>query len=40
MPNLRILSQKNNELTLFILSLAITVTTNTSDRLNVSLVYV
>ena len=39
-PNLRILSRKNNEPTPFILFLAMTVTTNTSDRLNVSLVHV
>ena len=39
-PNLRILSRKNNEPTSFILFLAMTVTTNTSDRLNVSLVHV
>ena len=36
-PNLRILSQKNNEPTPFILFLAMTVTTNTSDRPNYSL---
>ena len=35
LPNLRILSQKNNEPTPFILFLAMTVTTNTSDRPNV-----
>ena len=39
-PNLRILSRKNNEPTPFILFLAMTVTTNTSDRPNVSLVHV
>ena len=39
-PNLRILSRKNNEPTLSILFLALTVTTNTSDRPNVSLVHV
>ena len=39
-PNLRILSRKNKEPTPFILFLAITVTTNTSDRPNVSLVHV
>ena len=39
-PNLRILSRKNNEPTPFILFLATTVTTNTSDRPNVSLVHV
>ena len=38
-PNLRILSRKNNEPTPFILFLAMTVTTNTSDRPNVSLVH-
>ena len=38
-PNLRILSRKNNESTPFILFLAMTVTTNTSDRPNVSLVH-
>ena len=38
LPNLRILSGKNNEPTPFILFLAMTVTTNTSDRPNVSLV--
>ena len=38
--NLRILSRKNNEPTPFILFLAMTVTTNTSDRPNVSLVHV
>ena len=38
--NLRILSRKNNEPTTFILFLAMTVTTNTSDRPNVSLVHV
>ena len=37
--NLRILSPKNNELTPFILFLAMTVTTNTSDRPNASLVH-
>ena len=36
-PNLRILSRKNNEPTPFILFLAMTVTTNTSDRPNVQL---
>ena len=40
LPNLRILSRKNNEPTPFILFLAMTVTTNTSDRPNVSLVHV
>ena len=35
LPNLRILSRKNNEPTPFILFLAMTVTTNTSDRPNV-----
>ena len=39
LPNLRILSRKNNEPTPFILFLAMTVTTNTSDRPNVSLVH-
>ena len=39
-PNLRILSRKNNEPTPFILFLAMTVTTTTSDRPNVSLVYI
>ena len=39
-PNLRILSRKNNEPTRFILFLAMTVTTNTSDGPNVSLVHV
>ena len=39
-PNLRILSRKNNEPTLSILFLALTVTKNTSDRPNVSLVHV
>ena len=39
-PNLRILSRKNNEPAPFILFLAMTVTTNTSDRPNVSLVHV
>ena len=39
-PNLRILSRRNNEPTPFILFLAMTVTTNTSDRPNVSLVHV
>ena len=39
-PNLRILSRKNNETTPFILFHAMTVTTNTSDRPNVSLVHV
>ena len=39
-PNLRILSRKNNEPKLFLLFLAMTVTTNTSDRPNVSLVHV
>ena len=34
-PNLRILSRKSNEPTPFILFLAMTVTTNTSDRRNV-----
>ena len=38
-PNLRILSRKNNEPTPFILFPAMTVTTNTSDRPNVSLVH-
>ena len=38
-PNLRILSRKKNEPTPFILFLAMTVTTNTSDRPNVSLVH-
>ena len=38
-PNLRILSRKNNEPTPFILFLAMTVTTNTSDRPNASLVH-
>ena len=40
LPNLRILSRKNDEPTPFILFLAMTVTTNTSDRPNVSLVHV
>ena len=40
MPNLRILLRKSNEPTPFILFLAMTVTTNTSDRPNVSLVHV
>ena len=39
-PNPRILSRKNNEPTPFILFLAMTVITNTSDRKNVSLVHV
>ena len=39
-PNLRILSRKNNEPTPFILSFAMTGTTNTSDRPNISLVHV
>ena len=39
-PNLRILSRKNNEPTPFILFHAMTMTTNTSDRPNVSLVHV
>ena len=39
-PNLRILSRKNNEPTPFIVFLAMTVTTNASDRANVSLVHV
>ena len=38
-PNLRILTRKNNEPMPFILFLAMTVTTNTSDRPNVSLVH-
>ena len=38
-PNLTILSRKNNEPTPLILFLAMTVTTNTSDRPNVSLVH-
>ena len=38
LPNLRILSGKTNEPTPFIVFLAMTVTTNTSDRPNVSLV--
>ena len=38
--NLRILSRKSNEPTPFILFLAMTVITNTSDRPNVSLVHV
>ena len=40
LPNLRILLRKSNEPTPFILFLAMTVTTNTSDRPNVSLVHV
>ena len=40
LPNLRILSRKNNEPKPFILFLAMTVTTNTSGRPNVSLVHV
>ena len=39
LPNLRILSRKNNQPIWFILSLAMTVTTNTSDRPNLSLVH-
>ena len=39
LPNLRILSRKNNEPTPFILFLAMNVTMNTSDRPNVSLVH-
>ena len=38
LPNLRVLSGKTNEPTPFIVFLAMTVTTNTSDRPNVSLV--
>ena len=40
LPNQRILSWKNNEPTPFILFLAVTITTNTSDRPNVSWVHV
>ena len=40
LPNLRILSRKNNEPTLFILFPAMTVITSISDRPNVSLVHV
>ena len=40
LPNQRILSLKNNEPTPLILFLVITVTTNTSDRLNVNLLHV
>ena len=40
LPNLRILSRKNNEQTLFILFRAMTVITSTSDRQKVSFVYV
>ena len=40
LPNLRILSRKNNEQTLFILFRAMTVITSTSDRPKVSFVYV
>ena len=40
LPNLRILLRKNNEPTLFILFLAMTVITNTSNRPNVSLVHI
>ena len=39
LPNLRILSRKNNQPIWFILSLAMTVTTNTSDRPNLCLVH-
>ena len=39
-PNLRILSRKNNEPKPLLLFLAMTVTTNTTDRPNVSLVHV
>ena len=40
LPNLRILSRKNNEPTLSILFLAMTVIVSTSDRPNVSLIHV
>ena len=40
LPNLRILSRKNNEPTLSILFRAMTVIASTSDRPNVSLIHV